>query len=120
MSLLKLILGIVLVLAATAHAQDVKCPSYHGKNPLSGVSIFDGPPAEKADLAPDIEKGSGDHIYTSWDVSDLHGTGRDLFLVCRFAGLGDAQSVTIKLDKKVRKCFYRSHSAGLPAEAECN
>jgi hypothetical protein len=120
MALYKSILGTFLVLAAAAHAQGVKCPSHQGNQPLSRVSVFDGPPAENADLAPDIQTGGGDHIYLEWEVSSLSSSDRGVFLVCRYAASGDEPSLTIKLDKKMRRCIYRSHGGGLPAEAECN
>ncbi len=116
----KAMIGTVLLLAVTAYAQEAKCPSYHANKPLSRVSVFDGPPAENADLAPDVQKGSGDHLYLSWDISYLSGSGRDTFLVCRYAASGDEPSVTIKLDKKLRTCTFQAHGGGLPAQAECN
>jgi hypothetical protein len=109
----------VLLIATAAHAQSFKCPALQGKNALANVSVFDGPPAEKADLVPDLTKGSGDHLYSSWDIGYLFGMGRTPYLVCKYAGLPDAQSVTLKIDKKVAKCIFQAHAAGQPAEAEC-
>jgi hypothetical protein len=44
--------------------------------------------------------------------------GHSVYLVCKFAGLGDAQAVTIKVDKKVQQCVFRADK-GVPAEAIC-
>lgn len=112
-------LSIALVLAGTTHAQQAKCPSYQGKNFLSSVVLFDGPPEQRADLMPDVSKGSGDHAYALWDVSYIFASGRNLFLVCRFGGLENSSDVTIKVEKKVRRCIYRTHSGGKPAEMSC-
>jgi hypothetical protein len=117
-SIRKSILGALLVLAATAHAQEFKCPSSQGKNPLFNVAVFDGPPADKAELAPDVSKGKTSYTFASWDVAYLYGMGHNVFLVCKFAGLGDAQAVTIKVDKKVQQCIFQTPK-GLPAEAVC-
>jgi hypothetical protein len=116
----ELILGVALVLIASiAHAQEAKCPSYQGKRPLSSVVVFDGPPEERADLIPDFAKGNSDHVYASWEVSYIFDAGRNLFLVCRYAGSGDAEAVTIKVDKRVKQCIYRTHGGGIPAELTC-
>jgi hypothetical protein len=115
----KLILAGVLVFASAAHAQEFKCPGFHGKNPLASISVYDGPPSEMADLVPDVSKGSGDHAYASWDIGYLFALNRTPYLVCKFAGLPDSQAVTLKIDKKVQKCILQAHAGGLPAEAEC-
>jgi len=121
MSLNKLIFSVALVLSpiGTAHAQEAKCPSYHGKHPLTSVVVFDGPPEQRADLMPDVSKGSGDHAYASWDVSYIFDSGRNLFLVCRYADAGNANTVTVKVEKKLQRCIYRTHSGGRPAELIC-
>lgn len=114
----KSILGAFLVLAAAAHSQEFKCPSSQGKNALFTVVVYDGPPAEKADLAPDVSRGKTSYTFASWDVGYLYGEGHTVYLVCKFAGLGDAQAVTIKVDKKVQQCVFRADK-GVPAEAVC-
>jgi hypothetical protein len=113
------IAGTILLIATAAPAQSFKCPAMQGKNALASISVFDGPPAEKADLAPDLTKGSGDHLYSSWDIGYLFGLGRTPYLICKYAGLPDAQAVTLKIDKRVAKCIFQAHAAGQPAEAEC-
>ncbi|MGA2648885.1 MAG: STY0301 family protein [Terracidiphilus sp.] len=113
------IAGAILLVAVAAPAQSFKCPAWQGKNPLAGVSVYDGPPAEKADLVPDLTKGSGDRLYASWDIGYLFGLGRTPYLVCRYAGLPDTQSVTLKIDKSVAKCIFSAHAGGQPADAEC-
>ena len=120
MLLYKSILGAALVFAVTVHGQEAKCPSFQspGKNPLSNAAVFDGPPSEKVELAPDVSRGKMSYTYASWDVGYLYGMGHAIFLVCKFEGLGDAGNVTIKVDKKVQQCVFRAHK-GLPAEAIC-
>ena len=114
----KSILGAIVVLAACAHAQEFKCPASQGKSPLFNVAVFDGPPAEKAELEPDDSRGNTSYTYASWDVGYLYDIGHRVYLVCKFAGLGDAQAVTIKVDRKVQRCVFRADK-GVPAEAVC-
>jgi hypothetical protein len=116
--LCKSIFGAVLLIAAAAHAQEFKCPSAQGKNALFNAAVFDGPPSDKAELAPDASKGTTSYTFASWDVGYLYDMGHSVFLVCKFAGLGDAQAVTIKVDKKVKQCVFRAPK-GTPAEAIC-
>lgn len=118
MSLDRPVIGIVLVLAATAYAQEFNCPASEGKSPLFNAAVFDGPPAEKAELAPDVSKGKMRYAYASWDVGYLYGMGHNVFLVCKYAGLPEAQNVTIKVDRKVQQCIFRAPN-GQPAEAPC-
>jgi hypothetical protein len=106
------------VMVATAvHAEETQCPSYHEKNPLSGAVVFDGPPEERADLMPDVSRGGADHAYATWDVGYIFDSGRKLFLVCQYSGLTD--TVTVKVDQKVRACIYESHPDG-PAALRCS
>jgi hypothetical protein len=119
MSLLRPILSAGLLLALTAHAQEFKCPSYQGKNPLFNADVFDGPPEKNVQLEPDASRGNKSYTYALWKIGYLFDLGSTPFLVCKFAGLGDAQSMTIKVDKRVEQCVFRTHGGGQPAEAEC-
>jgi hypothetical protein len=115
----EIVVGAALMLAGTAHGQAVKCPSYQEKTPLSTVVLYDGPPEQRADLMPDVSKGSGDRAYASWDVGYIFGSGRNLFLLCRFGDMDNAHAVTVKVEKKVERCVYRTHAGGKPAELSC-
>jgi hypothetical protein len=119
-SLCKSIFGAVLVIAACAPAcaQQFKCPASQGKSPLNNAAVFDGPPAQKADLVPDDSKGDLTYTYARWDVGYLTGSSHHVYLVCKYAGLGDAGSVTVKVDKPVQQCVFRAPK-GQPAEAVC-
>ena len=114
----KSIFGAILALAATANAQEFKCPASQGKNLLFNAAVFDGPAAEKAELAPDDSKGKTSYTFASWDVGYLYDMGHRVFLVCKFAGLSDAQAVTVKVDRKVQRCVFRADK-GVAAEAVC-
>jgi hypothetical protein len=118
LSLNKLIVSLALLLAMRMQAQVAKCPPYKGKSPLSSVTVFDGPPEQRADLMPDVSKGSGDHTYASWDVAYILAAGRNLYLVCEFGGTGDKDTTTVKVEAKVEHCAYRTHK-GKPAEVTC-
>lgn len=116
----KPILGVALALElmAMAHAQEARCPSHKDKGALSGVVLYDGPPEQKADLMPDITKGSGDHAYASWKVGHIFDQGRKLYLVCRFGNKIDDTS-TVEVDASVKTYVFRSHPGGKPAELIC-
>ncbi len=118
-SLSRLALLFGLARSFTLHAAEIKCPSYHGRAALSSVVVFDGPPEERADLNPDKSTVKGDRGFASWDVRYVFDGGRSLFLVCRFAGLSDAEAVTLKIEKKVGKCVFRTRGKAGPAEAVC-
>jgi hypothetical protein len=113
------ILGLVFLLAATAYAQEFKCPSSHGKKLLVNTAVFDGPPKNMFELEPDDSGGKKSYTWASWDVSDLFKSGRTLFLTCWYGSLKDPEIVTIQADKPVQKCVFRTHGAGLPAEMIC-
>jgi hypothetical protein len=119
LSLNRLILVLAVVLTGTARAEEVACPSYQGKNALSSVVLFDGPPEQKADLMPDVSRGDADHAYASWEVGYIFESGGSLFLVCRFSGSSDANGLTIKVEKKVQRCIFRTHGRSRPAELSC-
>ena len=102
-----LVLAGALGFAGVAFSAEVKCPAYQDKHPLVSVVLFDGPPAEKADLMPDASTGSGDNAVSSWEVGYIFASGRNLFLVCRFSGVEDSKNATIKVEKKVERCIFR-------------
>jgi hypothetical protein len=120
MSSNSLVPTLAFVFACTTFAAEVKCPSYQSNHPLSSIVLFDGPPEEKADLMPDQSTGSGDHANSSWDVRYIFANGRTLSVVCRYFGLSDSKNVTIRVEKKVQRCVFRTHPIGQPAELTCN
>jgi hypothetical protein len=109
--------ALALEFMAMGNAQEARCPAHKDKALLSGVVLYDGPPEQKADLMPDISKGSGDHVYASWKVGYIFDKGRKLYLVCRFGNKIDNTS-TVEVDAPVKSCVYRSHHAK-PAELIC-
>jgi hypothetical protein len=116
MSLNKSAILLTLVLAGTVQADEVKCPPLHGKIQLSDALVYDGSPEEMADLMPDKSKGSGDHAKSSWEVGYIYEAGRNVYLVCKY-GLTD--SVTVKAEKRVQTCIYRTHPDKEPVEMFC-
>jgi hypothetical protein len=113
------ILGLVMLFAATASAQEFKCPATQGKKSLVNTAVFDGPPEEKAELEPDDSRGNTSYAYASWDVGYLFKIGRTPFLVCKYGSSFDSVSVAIKVDKPVLKCVFRANTANSPAEMIC-
>jgi hypothetical protein len=49
---------------------------------VSGVTIFDGPPAQQASLVPDNEKTSGDNLIQTWQLAK---SDRGYWLQCNYA-----------------------------------
>ncbi len=63
-------------------------PNYEGvaskmSHAFAGVSLFDGPPAERALLAPDAEKAKGARLTARWTFPSTR--TRTLSLVCHYA-----------------------------------
>ena len=108
-----------MVCAVAAQGQEARCPSHKDKHPLVSGVVYDGPPEQLADLMPDVTRGKGDHAFASWEVGYVFDSGRSLYLMCRYAGLSDAQAVTVKVDTKVKQCVFRTHAGKLPAELGC-
>lgn len=102
-----------------AQRQPAKCPSFKEKVPLAGVVLYDGPPEHRADLMPDVSKGTGEHVYASWKVGYVFDQGRKLFLVCRFGTTTSTNTATVQVDKKVESCVFRAQRKGQPAELVC-
>lgn len=87
------------VVASTAVAQVTSCPASvvdgRGRHVLNNVSLYDGPPAQMASLAPDT---SGNEDRWSTD-------GVDPYLVCQYKGT--AKTVTLHA-KAASLCVARS------------
>jgi hypothetical protein len=113
------ILGLALLFAAAASAQEFKCPTTQGKKPLFNAEVFDGPPEKRGLLEPDDSRGNTSYTYPSWDVGYLFKIGRTPFMECRYGSLKDTETVTIKVDKPVQKCVFRANEGARPAEMIC-
>lgn len=99
-----------------AFAAKPRCPAVKDNVRLSGVSVFDGPPEEQADLVPDISRGRNIVVYAVWEVGHVYDEGRNIFLVCRYGDSDD--TVTVQVETRVDRCFYRAVGRGA-AEVNC-
>ena len=104
------------LLATSAQAEPVKCPPFSNNMALSAVSVYDGPPEEMANLAPDSTKTKGKLFTANWTVGDIYDAGRQMHLVCKYA---TAASLTIRVEKKVHMCVFRSNVPNQPGEMIC-
>jgi hypothetical protein len=79
-----------LALASTAV---ISCPASLEGHRLATVQVFDGPPSERADLAPD---------GSVWDLKAVRSTSspKGFFLVCGYGG----RTVTLHLPPHVEAC----------------
>ena len=84
--------------AAGAGPSEVECAPWmkNRATVLTGARLFDGPPADAFDLAPD-----GD-VETSWDISGYKASDRTIYLVCDYKG---GVSNTVALSKSLSKCY---------------
>lgn len=113
----KRLAGVFVLLAGVAQAQQVGCPAIEGKSLLAGVSVFDGPPAEMADLVPDVSRGGAANLFQSWEVGYLFDQHRTLYLACRYAGL--SAPVVVKIEQRVKMCAFQAHGRARAAEMSC-
>jgi hypothetical protein len=111
------IVCVSVLLAGVAQAQQVSCPAAQGKSLLAGVSVFDGPPAEMADLVPDVSRGGEATLFQSWEVGYLFDLHRTPYLSCRYAGV--AAPVVVKVEQRVKTCSFQAHGRARAAEMSC-
>lgn len=117
MSLPRFLLAATLCLSTPTYAA-VSCPETQGGKPLTGVSVYDGPLAEMADLVPDDSSGKPGHESASWDVAYIYKAGRKPFLACRYA---DTQKpLAIEATEPVTHCTITEMGKGKPPVAACN
>jgi len=117
MSIPKQVIFLALLLAGVAQAQQVSCPAAQGKSLLTGVTVFDGPPAEMADLVPDVSRGGAANLFQSWELGYLFDQHRTLYLACRYAGL--PKPVVVKIEQRVKMCAFQAHGRARAAEMSC-
>ena len=98
------------VAAGPAAAMDLRCPATHAGAFLTGVDLFDGPPSEHADLAPDQYRKTKGGGKSDWEVGYVFQAGRDLFIECQYGE--KIPSVVLKADKHIRRCSYASRRDG--------
>jgi hypothetical protein len=82
----------------------ISCPVVSDGRPLATVQVFDGKPADRADLEPDGRL---------WDLKAIRSTSSPdgFFLVC---GYGAGRRVTLRLPPNVQSC-RRSGSLEAPS-----
>jgi hypothetical protein len=74
--------------------------SYSGYNTaLSGVTIFDGPPASQASLLPDNEETTSFSVFQTWKLGS---SSNGYWLQCNYANT--TAQISRQLPPRVRKC----------------
>jgi hypothetical protein len=74
--------------------------SYSGYDTaISGVTIFEGPPAQQASLVPDNEKDSGDNMIQTWRLPK---SDRGYWLQCNYANT--TAQISRQLPASVERC----------------
>jgi hypothetical protein len=111
---------IFLLVASAAHAQEAKCPAYHGKVPLGYVGVNDGPPDHfSTELLPDFSSGEGNQEHGYYDVGFIFDNGHNLYLECIYGALDSKDRQIIKVEKKVNRCSYHAYPQGQPVNLVC-
>ena len=94
---------LVLGASGCAQAAPVSCPSYVADSgvthALDDASVFDGAPAELADLEPT------DH---GWDLTSLRDSKRPIFLVCKYHA--STATRTFKIARGTAACLISVHA----------
>jgi len=112
------IASLAALLPASAVAADLSCPMAieatqklaapqkgwtegTGKLPteLSGLAVFDGPPSEMADLAPDEGPTTADSVSNIWDLPP---SDRGYWVTCSYGNTN--VTLTRQLPKSVTRC----------------
>ena len=114
------LLTILAFVSVNAMAETVRCPVLASGSPLTGASVYDGPPEEMADLVPESTsrtagKRAGERSI--WNVGYVFDAGRKLYLVCRYGARGERSEVKIKT--KVLRCTYSIPRAPGRADLSC-
>jgi len=98
-------LGLVVV-GGTAAAAPTACPAGHQGQAMNGGQVFDGPPEELADLRPDTDRRVGRERWATWNVASVYRAGRQVHLLCHYAG--STAPVAVKVSHPVKVCVYRT------------
>jgi hypothetical protein len=98
------------VLSQAALADAVACPqTQHGVR-LKTVTLFDGPPSEHADLAPDSFRETKGVGRSEWDVAYIFQAGRRLYVQCDYGPTTPA--VTVEPAASTSRCVFLSKPDG--------
>jgi hypothetical protein len=102
--------AICFVVPALAGAREVRCPTSYQGAPLATVTLFDGPPSQHADLAPDDYEMRKNVGTSDWDVSYIFSSGRRLYIDCQY-DTKHSRSLILETPK-VEKCVFVTSANG--------
>jgi hypothetical protein len=98
----------------------VKCPAYNKQVPLAYYNLYDGPPGQLVDImGPDFSHGKGGNEYGYTGVNDVFDSHHALYVVCGYGDWNSKNAITIKIDSRVNRRYYRSHPKGQPLKVWC-
>ncbi len=98
------------MIPATAVAGESHCQATHAGSRLASVTLFDGPPSERADLMPDTVSGRHGNGRSDWDIAYIFQAGRRLFVRCEYGP--QVHAIIFEPDTRARKCVYRRYATG--------
>ena len=91
----------LIALDAAAQPRSAACPARAGGKPLSAVEVFDGPPAERFSLKPEIDRRGRSSWVSTWDVRYIYRAGRRVYLRCEY----NTKSVVVPVSR-AKLCRY--------------
>lgn len=105
-----IVLAGALLLSGHAWGMDARCPDVQAGQKLKTVSVFDGPPEERADLVPDKSVKEGAGVRSEWSVAYIFKAGRRLFVECRYGG--NLPPIVLTPDPSTTHCVFRLAANG--------
>lgn len=101
---------LLLLLPVAAWATESRCPPVNQGQALRTVSVFDGPPEERADLVPDVTVKERGGYRSEWSVTYIFQAGRGLFVECRYGQ--SMPPIVLAPDATTTRCVFHSAGAG--------
>jgi hypothetical protein len=95
--------SIELLALALAAAAPTGCPAADGGVRLTDATVYDGPIADNAILAPERERRVRGGTVNEWPVRYVYQAGREVVLECRYA---QRPPVVVRVARPVGTCRY--------------
>ena len=101
----KFLFVVFLMLPSIAWGSEAHCPHANSGAALTTVTLYDGPPAEHADLMADHYQKTGKGGHQEWSVAYIFDNGRSLYIECIYGP--EDKSILLK-PERVEACVFSS------------
>lgn len=108
-------LALALLDDAAPSARSYACPPVNQGRRLRTVTIFDGPVANNAALAPDTTRSVHGGYAQRWTIEGIYGAGRRITLRREY---NDRSPLFVSVRQPVREC--RARRNGVQLTAQCS